>query len=60
MGFTLQGAAGVPLVVEASEDLAQPNWVPVSTNTCNAEGLAQFSDPAGAGGAGRFYRFRPQ
>ena len=60
MGFTLSGAAGVPLVVEASEDLAHPNWVPVGTNTCDSEGLAQFSDPAGAGGPGLFYRFRPQ
>ena len=57
--FTLAGSAGVPLVVEASEDLAQPNWVPVGTNTCDSEGLAQFSHTAGAGGTGRFYRFRP-
>ncbi len=59
-GFTITGASGVPLIVEASDNLAQPNWAPVNTNICDAQGLAQFSDPAGAGGVGRFYRFRPQ
>lgn len=60
LGFTLAGAAGVSVLVEARENLGQPNWVPVSTNTFNAQGTAQFTDPAPAARPGRFYRFRTQ
>ena len=56
--FTVAGAAGATIVVEASADLGQPNWAPVSTNTFNTLGKAQFVDPAPADRPGRFYRVR--
>ena len=58
LGFTLAGVAGSSLVVEASEDLGQPDWAPVSTNTLSPQGKAQFVDPAPADRPGRFYRVR--
>jgi hypothetical protein len=58
LGFTLAGVAGVTVVVEACADLGQPIWAPVSTNTFNPQGKAQFVDPAPAERPGRFYRVR--
>jgi len=58
LGFTLAGVAGVSVVVEACADLGQPIWAPVSTNTFNPQGKAQFSNPALADRPGRFYRLR--
>ena len=58
LGFTLAGVAGVSVVVEASEALGQPIWAPVSTNTFNPQGKAQFVDPAPADRPGRIYRLR--
>ena len=54
--FTLAGAAADPVVVESSDQLGPLNWVPVSTNTFNGQGLAQFTDPRPADGPGRMYR----
>lgn len=56
-GFTITGAADLTIVVEASDDLTQPNWQPVSTNTLSG-GLSHFSDPNWATHRGHFYRLR--
>ena len=56
-GFTITGASGLVVVVEACTDLAYPAWAPVGTNTLN--GLSSyFSDPQWTNYAGRFYRLR--
>ena len=59
-GFTVSGAADVPVVVEACNDLADPIWTTVTSLTFNAQGTAVFSDPDSADQPGRFYRFRPE
>lgn len=58
LGFTLAGVAGISVVVEASENLGQPIWAPLSTNTFNPQGKAQFVDPTPAECPGRSYRVR--
>lgn len=45
-------------IVEATPDLANPQWMPISTNVLSHDGTASFTDPAPAVGASRFYRFR--
>jgi hypothetical protein len=59
-GFTISGAADVPVVVEACADLTDPIWTKVTSLTFNAEGTAVFSDPDVANQPGQFYRFRPE
>jgi hypothetical protein len=59
-GFTISGAADVPVVVEACSDLADPNWTTVAALTFNAEGTVVFRDPNAADQPGRYYRFRPE
>jgi hypothetical protein len=53
-GFNITGEDGV-VRVEACTNLAQPDWVPVATNTI-AAGVAHFSDPQWTHFRGRFYR----
>lgn len=57
MGFTLTGAPGLVIVVEASMTLTSPIWAVLGTLTLTG-GRAEFQDPAGADGVARFYRFR--
>ena len=56
-GFTISWATNVPVVVEACTNLANPIWLPVSTNTL-VGGTSYFSDPQSANLPGRFYRLR--
>ena len=55
--FIISWATNVPVVVEATTDLAQPVWTPVSTNTL-VSGTAAFSDPQWQSYPARFYRLR--
>ena len=54
-GFNVTGNSGLSFVVEATTNLAQPVWTPVSTNTLSA-GTASFSDSQWQDYPTRFYR----
>jgi hypothetical protein len=56
-GFTITGTDGLIIVVEATADLADPDWSPVSTNTLIG-GSSYFSDPDWADHSTRVYRLR--
>ena len=56
-GFKITGTADIPLVVEACDNLSQPAWVQVGTNTLTG-GSSLFSDPDWASHPSRVYRFR--
>ena len=56
-GFTLNWASGMTVVVEASTNLANPTWSPISTNNL-ISGSAYFSDPQWTNYPSRFYRLR--
>jgi len=56
-GFNITGTAGIPIVVEASADLAARLWVPLQSCMLT-NGLIYFSDPQWANYASRFYRIR--
>lgn len=56
-GFTITGTANIPVVVEATTNLASPVWSSLLTiNLTN--GLIHFSDPEWTNFAVRFYRLR--
>jgi hypothetical protein len=57
-GFVISWATNSPVVVEACTNLAQPAWLPASTNTL-ADGSAYFADPESANRPRRYYRLRP-
>lgn len=57
-GFNIHWASGRTMVVEACEDLANPVWAPLGTNTLT-EGSSYFSDPQWINFPTRFYRLRP-
>ncbi len=57
-GFTIFWASDKVVVVEATTNLSNPAWSPVSTNTL-AGGTSYFSDPGWAAPR-RFYRVRVQ
>jgi len=54
-GFTISWATNVSVVVEAATNLANPVWIPVSTNTLTG-GTNYFSDPQWTNYPDRFYR----
>ena len=54
-GFTISWATNSAVVVEASTNLAIPDWSPVSTNTLIG-GTSYFSDPQWTNYPARFYR----
>ncbi len=56
-GFRISWATNVPVVVEATTDLAQAVWSPVSTNTLT-DGIASFNDPQWTNHPTRIYRVR--
>jgi hypothetical protein len=58
-GFNITWASGMTVVVEASTDLVNPTWIPVSTNTLTS-GSSYFSDPQWTKYPSRFYRIRSQ
>jgi hypothetical protein len=55
-GFTISWATNASVVVEAATNLANPVWIPVSTNTTLTGGTNYFSDPQWTNYPGRFYR----
>ena len=57
-GFDITGPAYAVIVVEACTNLAQPFWLPVSTNALNSSGASSFSDSESGNYPARFYRFR--
>jgi hypothetical protein len=56
-GFTITNAGNPTIVVDACTNLANPVWVPVSTNMLSG-GSSYFSDAQWTNYPGRFYRFR--
>ena len=56
-GFNITGTPDIPLVVEASTDLAARSWVALQSCTLT-NGLIYFSDPQWTNYPGRFYRVR--
>jgi hypothetical protein len=58
-GFTVSWATNLSVVVEASTDLANPMWSPLSTNT-PIGGSFYFTDPLWTNYASRLYRIRSQ
>jgi len=57
-GFNITGPSNTVIVVEACTDLANPVWLPVSTNFLDASGASSFSDLQSGNYPARFYRFR--
>ena len=57
--FTISWATNVPVVVEASANLANPVWVPLRTNALTG-GWSYFFDPKWTNYPSRFYRVRSQ
>jgi hypothetical protein len=58
-GFIVFWATGLSVVVEASSDLKNLNWSPVTTNSLSG-GTFYFSDPQWKNYPSRFYRARSQ
>jgi hypothetical protein len=56
-GFTITGTSGLSFIVQASTNLEQPVWMPVSTNTL-AGTTTYFSDPQWLNYPARFYHLR--
>jgi hypothetical protein len=56
-GFIISWATNLPVVVEASTNLANSVWTPVGTNTLT-DGWSNFSDSQWMNYPGRFYRVR--
>jgi hypothetical protein len=56
-GFNITGTLGISVIVEASRDLAQTAWTPISTNTLTG-GPSYFTDSSSTANAKSFYRFR--
>jgi hypothetical protein len=56
-GFIISWATNNSVVVEASPDLSNPAWTPVSTNTLTGAS-SYFSDPQWTNHPTRFYRLR--
>jgi hypothetical protein len=56
-GFNISGPADLVIIVEACDNLANPQWTPVSTNTLTA-GTASFNDASWRNHPARIYRFR--
>ena len=56
-GFIISWATNTDVIVEASTNLTNPFWSPVSTNTLT-DGWSIFSDPDWTNFSSRFYRLR--
>jgi hypothetical protein len=57
--FTVSWASNASVVVEASPDLKNPKWSPLTTNALSG-GTFYFSDPQWTNDPSRFYRVRAQ
>jgi hypothetical protein len=56
-GFNITGTAGIPIVVEACSDLANPVWTSLQSLTVTNSSV-HFSDPLWSNYDSRFYRLR--
>jgi hypothetical protein len=56
-GFTITGTTNIPIVVEASANLAPASWTALQTCTLT-NGSIYFSDPGWTNYPARFYRVR--
>jgi hypothetical protein len=56
-GFNITGTPDIPLVVEASTDVAAQAWIALQSSTLT-NGLIFFNDPQWTNYPGRFYRIR--
>ena len=56
-GFNITGTPDIPIVVEATTDLAAQSWVPLQSYTLT-NGLIYFSDAQWSNYSGRLYRIR--
>jgi hypothetical protein len=56
-GFMVSWATNMPVVLEASTNLSNPNWTPIATNTLSG-GTSYFSDLQWTNYPGRYYRIR--
>lgn len=56
-GFNITGTPDIPIVIEASSNLAAQSWVPLQSCTLT-NGLIHFSDSQWANYSGRSYRIR--
>jgi hypothetical protein len=54
-GFNITGRGGIPLVIEASSNLAPQSWIPLQSCTLT-NGSLYFSDAQWTNYPGRFYR----
>ena len=57
-GFDITGTTNIPIVVEASTNLAGANWIPLQSLTLT-NGLYYFSDPQWTNYPARYYRISP-
>jgi hypothetical protein len=55
-GFNIFGSDGLSVIVESTDDLSNPSWVPVSTNVISG-GASEFRDPEWTRSASKVYRF---
>jgi len=58
-GFTVSWATNLSVVVEATPDLENPKWSPLTTNALSG-GTFYFTDPQWTKYPSRFYRVRSQ
>jgi hypothetical protein len=56
-GFTISWATNLPVVVEASTNLAEPAWSPISTNNL-VNGMSHFTNSGSMSHPRRFFRLR--
>ena len=56
-GFNITGPTNATILVEACTNLANPVWLPVSTNVLSGSGTSSFSDSQGTNFPNRYYRF---
>ena len=56
-GFTIVGTVNIPIVIEASTNLAHPVWLPLQSCTLT-NGSLHFSDPQWTNYPARLYRLR--
>jgi hypothetical protein len=54
-GFDITGTTNIPIVVEASDNLASPVWTPLKSLTLT-NGLVHFSEPLQTNSPVRYYR----
>jgi hypothetical protein len=55
--FNITGPANATVVVEACTSLADPVWLPMSTNTLSGSGASSFTDLQGTDFSNHYYRF---